>query len=310
MEFKRLSDKIASLPAKEAWSYKGTNRIEEDCMSPFVKDAIQDIAKIIGSDLDFVDEERFISPDDGRYRTDLIFRDSETGDFVVVENQLGTTNHDHLGKCLTYLANIQAKKVVWISENFRPEHIKALNTLNEITGDEYAFYALELHLMKLGDDPETYYEFKEIVCPTSVSKASGQIRQMSSENREKMAYWEKFFSELKENVKKSRFNQGRTFHKIAINKKISANFVFYFRNNDVCLQLLTVDDSTKEKLQRIAEDLNSQFHYDFQHSVGVKNESLDKWEYVIQDFDYGSEMKEALKQVCINIDNVLEKSVE
>lgn len=125
-----------------------------------------------------------------------------------------------------------------------------------------------------------------------------------------MAYWEKFFSELKENVKKSRFNQGRTFHKIAINKKISANFVFYFRNNDVCLQLLTVDDSTKEKLQRIAEDLNSQFHYDFQYSVGVRNDSLDKWEYVIQDFDYGSEMKEALKQVCININNVLEKSVE
>lgn len=111
-------------------------------------------------------------------------------------------------------------------------------------------------------------------------------------------------------LKKSHFNQGRTFHKIATNKKISANFVFYCRNNDVCLQLLTVDDSTKEKLQRIAEDLNSQFRYDFQHSVGVKNESLDKWEYVIQDFDYGSEMKEALKQVCININNVLEKSVE
>lgn len=311
MEFKRLSNKITSLSAKEAWAYKGTNRIEEDCMSPFVKDAIQDIAKIIGSDLDFVAEEHFISPEDGRYRTDLVFRESETDDdFVVIENQLGSTDHDHLGKCITYFTNIQAKKVVWISENFRPEHIKALNTLNEITSDEYAFYALEFHLMKLGDDPETYYEFKEIVCPTSVSKVQGQIRQVSSENREKLAYWESFFSELKVDLKKSHFNQGYTYHKIAIKKKICASLLFYYRNNDVCFQLSTEDDSSKENLQRIAEYLNSNFHYNFQYSVGPKNESLDKWGYVIKDFNYEPERKETFKQICININNVLEKSVE
>lgn len=305
MKFKRLSDKIKSLPVKDAWAYKGTSRIEENCMSPFVKNVIKDVADIIGSeDLEFVDEERFISPDDGRYRADLIFRDSGTDDLVVVENQLDTTDHDHLGKCITYLANIQAKKVVWISEKFRPEHIKALDTLNEITGEDYAFYALELHLMKLGDDPDTYYEFKQIVCPTSVSKASVQIRQLSRECREKMAYWEEFFSKLKE-LKNSHFNQGKYFHKITSYKKIGATLIFSAKNNNVRIELSTNDENSKEWLRRIAEYINNQFHYGFMYAVGSKNSSIDKWNYVVQNFGYKSEDKENIKQVCINIDRVI-----
>lgn len=305
MKFKKLSDIIKSLPVKEAWAYKGTSRIEENCMSPFVKNVIKDVAEIIGSeDLEFVDEERFISPDDGRYRADLIFRDSGTNDLVVVENQLDTTDHDHLGKCITYLANIQAKKVVWISEKFRPEHIKALDTLNEITGEDYAFYALELHLMKLGDDSDTYYEFKQIVCPTSVSKTSVQIRQLSRECREKMAYWESFFSDLKE-LKNSNFNQGKYFHKITSYKKIGATLIFSAKNNNVRIELSTNDENSKEWLRRIAEYINSQFHYDFMYAVGSKNSSIDKWNYVVQDFGYKPEDKENIKQVCINIDRAI-----
>lgn len=305
MKFKRLSDKIKSLPVKDAWAYKGTSRIEENCMSPFVKNVIKDVADIIGSeDLEFVDEERFISPDDGRYRADLIFRDSGTDDLVVVENQLDTTDHDHLGKCITYLANIQAKKVVWISEKFRPEHIKALDTLNEITGEDYAFYALELHLMKLGDDSDIYYEFKQIVCPTSVSKASAQIRQLNRECREKMAYWEGFFSNLKE-LKNSHFNRGKYFHKITSYKKIGATLIFSAKNNNVRIELSTNDENSKEWLRRIAEYINNQFHYDFMYAVGSKNSSIDKWNYVVQDFGYKPEDKENIKQVCINIDRVI-----
>lgn len=308
MEFKRLSDIITSLPIKDAWAYKGSSRIEEDCMSPFVKNVIKDVAEIIGSeDLEFVDEEHFINPDDGKYRADLIFRDPGTDEFVVVENQLGTTNHDHLGKCITYLANVQAKKVVWISEKFRPEHIKALNILNEITGEEYAFYALELHLIKLGEESDTYYEFKQIVCPTSVSKASARIRQSSSETRKKMAYWEAFFSESKNILKKSHFNTGCTYHKITSYKKIGATLIFSAKNNKVCLELSTSDDNSKERLGHIAEILKSRFGYDFHYTVGSRNSSIDKWNYVIKDFDYGTEMKEIIKQICINVSSIIEE---
>lgn len=69
----------------------------------------------------------------GPYSADILARDSGSGDPVVIENQLGKTNHDHLGKAITYAAALGASTVVWIAPDFTEEHRKAVESG---TGDD------------------------------------------------------------------------------------------------------------------------------------------------------------------------------
>jgi hypothetical protein len=79
----------------------------------------------------------------GTFQCDLVAED-ENGDRVIIENQLESTDHDHLGKLLTYLTNLDAKAAIWITTSPRPEHIRAVQWLNETTPDNIAFFLLRL----------------------------------------------------------------------------------------------------------------------------------------------------------------------
>src|SRR5438270_12040060 len=58
----------------------------------------------------------------GGYSLDLIGRDLSNGSVLIVENQLGPTDHSHLGQVLTYAAGTSASTIVWIATSFREEH--------------------------------------------------------------------------------------------------------------------------------------------------------------------------------------------
>ena len=66
----------------------------------------------------------------GAFGVDLIAED-EDGRAVVIENQLEKSDHNHLGKLLTYVVGIQARKAVWIVADPRPEHVAVIAWLNE-----------------------------------------------------------------------------------------------------------------------------------------------------------------------------------
>lgn len=64
----------------------------------------------IGLTLVNISKEVFI----GSYRCDLVAEDETTGDKIIIENQLESTNHDHLGKIITYAAGLDASTIIWI----------------------------------------------------------------------------------------------------------------------------------------------------------------------------------------------------
>src|SRR5215211_5236021 len=84
----------------------------------------------------------------GNFSVDLLAED-ESGSFVVIENQLGKSDHDHLGKLLTYLVAFEAKMAIWIVSEPRPEHVSTITWLNE--SSPASFYLLKAEAVKIGD---------------------------------------------------------------------------------------------------------------------------------------------------------------
>ena len=87
----------------------------------------------------------------GGYSADLVFRDLSSGALVVVENMYGSTDHDHLGKLITYAAGLDASYAVLLTETFRPEHRSALNWLNSVSTENCGFFGLSLEVWRIGD---------------------------------------------------------------------------------------------------------------------------------------------------------------
>jgi hypothetical protein len=89
----------------------------------------------------------------GSYEADVLAKDPEGEQKVVIENQLGKTDHDHLGKALVYSAGLGAKTVVWLATKITDEHRQTLQWLNEATGESLRFFGLEIELWCIGGSP-------------------------------------------------------------------------------------------------------------------------------------------------------------
>jgi hypothetical protein len=84
----------------------------------------------------------------GNFNVDILAED-EMSNPVIIENQLEKSNHDHLGKLITYLTAIDARIAIWIVADPRPEHVNAITWLNESASAD--FYLLKLEGIKIGD---------------------------------------------------------------------------------------------------------------------------------------------------------------
>jgi len=108
------------------------------------------LGEAINIDLELEAEEKNVGP----FRADILCRDTASDEhWVLVENQLERTDHSHLGQLLTYAAGLKAATIVWIAERFTGEHRAALDSLNEITGERFAFFGLEVELWPIGESP-------------------------------------------------------------------------------------------------------------------------------------------------------------
>ncbi len=81
---------------------------------------------------------------------------------VIIENQYGKTDHDHLGKIITYAADYDAKIVIWIFEEIKKEHKQAIDWLNHTTTENRSYFAVKINLFRISNSPSAP-KF-EIIC--------------------------------------------------------------------------------------------------------------------------------------------------
>jgi len=139
----------------------------------------------------------------GPYSADILAKDVGTNKYVVIENQLEKTNHDHLGKAITYASVLDASTIIWIATNFTEEHKKALDWLNDHTSDEISFYGVQIELWQI-DNSNPALRFNVISKPNeAVRQAARSIAsdELSDKKRFQLEFWNRFKDKLAQTKK-------------------------------------------------------------------------------------------------------------
>jgi hypothetical protein len=133
----------------------------------------------------------------GPFSADILAKDTE-GNFVVIENQFGKTNHDHLGKVLTYAATLNASAVVWIAERFTDEHRRAFEWLNDHTSEDLSLYAVELVLWRI-DQSKPAVQFNVLSQPSDIVRKATAVKSggpITDAKKLQLEFWTLFREEL------------------------------------------------------------------------------------------------------------------
>lgn len=142
----------------------------------------------------------------GAYRCDIVAVDETTGIKVIIENQLENSDHDHLGKIITYASGLDAKVIVWIVKKARDEHRSAIEWLNNNTSKDINFFLIELHAYKIGDsDPAPMFQIIEQ--PNDFIKESKNNKSTDAMNKrqsERVEFWTIFNEHI--------INRGKPFN--------------------------------------------------------------------------------------------------
>ena len=182
---------LEDVPLREVWPDEARD------FTPWLAAHPDHLGKALQMDLELEGDEVAVGP----FSADVVFRDANTGHRLVVENLLEPTDHDHLGKLITYAAGLEAHWAVLVAKSFRPEHRSALNWLNSLSGEGSGFFGIEVHAVRIGDSPAAV-QLDVVVEPDDFSrraragmKRSGE-RVVSDWNAAYVDWWAEFLPEF------------------------------------------------------------------------------------------------------------------
>lgn len=171
--------KIVRVPLRDVWKHEALD------FTKWLQENIDVINELININLSNPESEQTA----GSFSVDIVAED-ESGNPVVIENQLGKSDHDHLGKLITYLTAIGAKTAIWIVADPRPEHVGAIGWLNESASEN--FYLFKLEAIKIGDSTPAPL-LTLIVGPSEEGKGVGKTKK---EMAERYLIRERFWTQL------------------------------------------------------------------------------------------------------------------
>lgn len=155
---------------------------------------LEELGKAVGIDIDLEERESSV----GSFSVDLYAAESGSGRRIIIENQLEDTNHDHLGKLITYASGKGAEVVIWIVKRARDEHRQAIEWLNQHTDSNIGFFLVEIELWQINDSLLAP-KFNVVEKPNDWAKTMKSIEGMSETDRLKLEFWQAFNDHLGNN---------------------------------------------------------------------------------------------------------------
>ena len=179
---------LKSVDIRDVWKDEARD------FTPWLLRNVEELSAALGLDLELHQAEHPV----GRFSLDLIGVLGGTQDRVIIENQLGPSDHAHFGQLLTYAGGTDAKYVIWIASKFRDEYISAIKWLNDGTTDDINFFAVEVGAVQIGDSlPAPLFtvvaqpnEWSKEVKANAAAAISGERGQLQVE------FWTKYLAQV------------------------------------------------------------------------------------------------------------------
>ena len=164
---------------------------DEGQFSDWLAENLSRLGDELGMALERSEREKAVGP----FSADIICADQISKFDVVIENQFTRTDHDHLGKMITYAAGLQSQIIIWVAPRFRDEHRSAIDWLNDISGPETGFFGVVLEVFQISDSAYAPH-FDIVARPNDWQR---QVKRSSSTSRgmppnetalKLMSFWE------------------------------------------------------------------------------------------------------------------------
>jgi hypothetical protein len=179
--------RIERVHLRDVWPHEAYN------FTQWLQDNIEVLNEVLDTALTTPEREQSA----GSFSVDLLAED-ESGNFVIIENQLEKSDHDHLGKVITYLVAVDAKAAIWIVSDPRPEHINAITWLNETSAAD--FYLLKLEAIKIGESPPAPL-LTAIVGPSEESREIGKTKKgLAERHKIRQQFWSQLLDKAQQHT--------------------------------------------------------------------------------------------------------------
>ena len=239
----RVIGKLERVPLREVWR-------QEPELTRWLQENIEVLNDILNLSLSSAEREQRA----GAFSVDLIAED-DAGSPIVIENQLEKTNHDHLGKLITYMTAIESKVAIWIASDPRPEHIRAVSWLNESSSG--FFYLLKVEAVRIGGSPAAPL-FTVIVEPSIEAQSVGETkRELAERHILRRRFWEGLLDRARN---KTRLHTGLTpgiSNRMATGTgRRGPSLAYKVREHSASVEL-TIDRGDEEENRRVFDRLRA-----------------------------------------------------
>ncbi|MBE5954478.1 MAG: DUF4268 domain-containing protein [Lachnospiraceae bacterium] len=166
---------------RSVWAHEAIN------FTPWVAENIDLLGDAIGIDITVDETESSV----GDFNVDIFASETGTDRKIIIENQLEDTNHDHLGKLITYASGKNADVIIWIVKRAREEHKAAIEWLNSHTDEKIGFFLCEIKLFQIGNS-QIAPIFSIVERPNDWAKEIKKTSLLSATQQQRMEYWQAF----------------------------------------------------------------------------------------------------------------------
>lgn len=166
---------------RSIWPHEALN------FTPWVAENVDLLADAVGLDITVDETESSV----GDFNVDIYASETGTDRKIIIENQLEDTDHDHLGKLITYASGKGADVVIWVVKHSREEHKAAVEWLNNHTDDKIGFFLCEIKLFQIGDS-QIAPAFTVVERPNDWTKEIRKTASANSTQQQRLEYWQAF----------------------------------------------------------------------------------------------------------------------